>query len=152
MPGQVERDSAIDSGLLYPRPKRVVYHRAFECLEHKSLFSLTTKCESFLADWESGFLIGLFRADSHNIPVFGLDDMFPPELLNVADTEPRHAREQRRTTQHLMFAWSRGEFLNLVEREEFDLGILPLNLFEEVIDVLSEELLLIRLFEQSAEG
>ena len=148
----VERDSAIDSGLLYPRPKRVVYHRAFECLEHKSLFSLTTKCESFLADWESGFLIGLFRADSHNITVFGFDDMFPPELLNVADTEPGHAREQRCTTQHLMLAWCSSEFLNLVEREEFNLGILPLNLFEEVIDVLSEELLLIRLFEQSAEG
>lgn len=147
----MERDSAIDSGLLYPRPKRVVYHRAFECLEHKSLFSLTTKCESFLADWESGFLIGLFRADSHNIPVFGLDDMFPPELLNVANAESGHAREQRRTTQHLMFAWSRGEFLNLVEREKLNFGILPLNLFEEVIYVLSEEFLLIRLFEQSAE-
>ena len=44
------------------------------------------------------------------------------------------------------------DFSNLVEREEFNLGILPLNLFEEVIYVLSEEFLLIRLFEQSAEG
>ena len=37
-----------------------------------------------LSDWESGFLIGLFRADSHNTPVCGLNDMFPPELLNSA--------------------------------------------------------------------
>lgn len=148
----VERDSAVDSGLLYPRPERVVYHRAFECLEHKSFLPFSAKRESFLADWECGFLIGLFRADSHNIPVFGLDDMFPSELLNVADTESGHAREQRRPTQHLMFAWSRGEFLNLIEREKLNFGILPLNLFKEVIDVLSEEFLLIRLFEQSAEG
>lgn len=148
----VERDTAVDSGLLYPRPERVVYHRAFESLEHKSFLPFSAKCESFLADWESSFLIGLFRADSHNIPVFGLDDMFPPELLNVADAESGHARKQRSPTQHLMFAWSGGEFLNLVEREKLNFGILPLNLFEEVIDVLSKEFLLIRLFEQSAEG
>ena len=28
------------------------------------IFSFTAKGEGFLADWESGFLIGLFRADS----------------------------------------------------------------------------------------
>ena len=50
-----------------------------------------------------------------------------------------------------MFAWSRGEFLNLVEREKLNFSILPLNLFEEVIYVLSEEFLLIRLFEQSVD-
>ena len=66
--------------------------------------------------------------------------MLPTKLLNVADAESGHAGEQRCPTQHLMFAWSSRKFLNLVERQKFDFCILPFNLFEEVIDVLSKEL------------
>ena len=50
-----------------------------------------------------------------------------------------------------MLAWCGGEFLHLFKREKLNLGVLPFDFFEEVVDVLPQEFLLIRLFEQCPE-
>ena len=87
----VERNTALDSSLLYPCTKRVVDHRAFECLEHEPFATLSAECESFLTDGQGCFLICFLGTDTHDIAVLGFDDMLPPELLDVADSESGHA-------------------------------------------------------------
>lgn len=77
--------------------------------------------------------------------------MLPAQLLNVADAQSGHAGEQRCLTEYLMLAWGSGELLYFFKRDKLNLGVLPFDFFEEVVDVLPQEFLLIRLFEQSAE-
>lgn len=50
-----------------------------------------------------------------------------------------------------MLAWGSGELLYFFKREKLNLGVLPFDFFEEVVDVLPQEFLLIRLFEQCPE-
>lgn len=134
----MERDSTFDSGLLYPCAKRIVDHRAFECLEHETLTTLSAEGESFLTDGQGGFLICFLGADTHDVAVLGFDDMFPTELLDVADAKTGHAGEQRNLTQNLMLAGGGRQFLDLFKSQELNLCVFPFYLVKIVVDVLAE--------------
>ncbi len=93
MPEAVECNSSCDSGLRYPRFQRIVYHRAFQFFEYKSLTALTTEFQCLLCNREIGFLLGFLSAQTHHISVLSLDDVLPRQLLNIAYTESCQAGE-----------------------------------------------------------
>lgn len=112
----MERDPSSYSGLGYPCFQRIIYHRAFQFFEDKSLTALTAEFQCLLRNREIGFLLGLFSAQAHHISILGLYDMIPRQLLNVADSESGQAGKQRSPFKYLMLTRRCRQFLYFIKR------------------------------------